>query len=187
MSIDLELFFDKDGDERPPYRWELEERGFSEKQITEILLRYKDHRYSKKPLTMIANFVAISLFILSIIIGLMAWGLNGLCTSYSTPDEVQRCGNIYLILLIIFMPLLVSGCLKWELVHRKWLQNILVGLSFLFGGAVLIYGYWLLYNSNSLGSSFIFVFLILLYGFFIALSTFFILIRRIDYANKPLV
>ena len=31
MSIDLELFFDKDGNERPPYRWELEERGFSEK------------------------------------------------------------------------------------------------------------------------------------------------------------
>ena len=37
MSIDLELFFDKDGNKKPPYKWDLKERCSSANHIKKIL------------------------------------------------------------------------------------------------------------------------------------------------------
>jgi len=59
MKMDLEKFFDKNGNERPPYKWELKQRGFSANQIRKISLPYKTSGFSNflLPMTTVIGLV----------------------------------------------------------------------------------------------------------------------------------
>jgi len=125
----LKIFFDKDGNERPPYKWELKELGFSPQQIKEILLPYSDGRIY------LNNLLAFTTFIGFVIAGSL-YMLTALACCYNGFNLAEDRIWLIRIIAVVFLSLLPSV----SLVLGSYLQNIVSKLLLVI--AVLIGLFW---------------------------------------------